>query len=223
MFIASSDWKQIIFRLTLALIVGCTIGLNRQRGGRPAGMRTFMLVSMGSALIVMIPLQVEGESPYATTNALSRTIQGVTTGVGFLGAGRILQQSSPRSKIPKIKGLTTAASIWVAAALGAAVGCGLWQMGLYGAFLTLITLSGVKRVGRLGAAHAEYMRLKPLFGLALQTRSRLLRKNQSQQTNNQIRKISTEKEKASLSHDINKPSTQTETDSIHRITRENSD
>jgi putative Mg2+ transporter-C (MgtC) family protein len=198
MFIASSDWKQIIFRLTLALVVGCMIGINRQRGGRPAGMRTFMLVSMGSALFVMIPLQVEGESPYATTNALSRTIQGVTTGVGFLGAGLILQQSSPKSKIPKIKGLTTAASIWVAAALGAAVGCGLWQMGLYGAFLTLITLSGVKRVGR----------------------SRLLRKNQYQQVNNQINQRSTEK--ASLSHDTNKPSTQTETDSIPR-TRQNSD
>lgn len=155
MFIDSSDWKQIIFRLTLALVIGCMIGLNRQSGGRPARIRTFMLVSMGSALIVMIPLQVEGESPYATTNALSRTIQGVTTGVGFLGAGLILQQSSPKSKIPKIKGLTTAASIWVAAALGAAVGCGLWQMGLYGALLTLITLSGVKRMRRLGSAHAS--------------------------------------------------------------------
>ncbi|MEY2833537.1 MAG: hypothetical protein RLZZ574_2796, partial [Cyanobacteriota bacterium] len=193
MFIASSDWKQIIFRLTLALLVGCIIGINRQRGGRPAGMRTFMLVSMGSALIVMIPLQVEGESPYATTNALSRTIQGVTTGVGFLGAGLILQQSSPKSKIPKIKGLTTAASIWVAAALGAAVGCGLWQMGLYGAFLTLMILSGVKRMGRLGAAHAWRLPFGYPKGLASRraTRSPLLRKNQDQQANNQIKKIST--------------------------------
>ncbi|BAZ44239.1 MgtC/SapB transporter [Chondrocystis sp. NIES-4102] len=141
MFIAASDWKQIIFRLTLALIIGCVIGINRQQGGRPAGMRTFMLVSMGSALFVMIPLLVEGESPYATTNALSRTIQGVTTGVGFLGAGLILQESSPKSKIPKIKGLTTAASIWVAAALGAAMGCGLWQIGLYGAFLTAVAVT----------------------------------------------------------------------------------
>lgn len=147
MFIPSNDWMNIAFRLTLSLIVGCLIGINRQRG-RPAGMRTFMLVSMGSALFVMLPLQAEGDSPYAATNALSRTIQGVTTGVGFLGAGLILQQSSKKSELPKVRGLTTAASIWIAAALGAAIGCGFWQTGLVGAVLTLVTLSGVKRVQR---------------------------------------------------------------------------
>lgn len=148
MFLTSNDWLHIAFRLTLALLVGCLIGLNRERKGRPAGMRTFMLVSMGAALFVMIPLQVEGDSPYAATNALSRTIQGVTTGVGFLGAGLILQQPPEESETPKVRGLTTAASIWIAAALGAAIGCGLWQMGLLGALLTLVTLSGVKRVRR---------------------------------------------------------------------------
>ncbi|MBD2627391.1 MgtC/SapB family protein [Trichormus variabilis] len=149
MFLAANDLPHIAFRLTLALLVGCIIGLNRQKGGRPAGMRTFMLVSMGAALFVMIPLQVEGESPYAATNALSRTIQGVTTGVGFLGAGLILQESPRRDEVPKVRGLTTAASVWIAAGLGAAIGCGLWQMGLLGALLTLITLSGVKRLNRL--------------------------------------------------------------------------
>jgi putative Mg2+ transporter-C (MgtC) family protein len=74
MFLASNDWFHIGIRLVLALLVGCLIGLNRQKGGRPAGMRTFMLVSMGSALFVMIPLQAEGESSFAATNALSRTI-----------------------------------------------------------------------------------------------------------------------------------------------------
>ncbi|MEH2341689.1 MgtC/SapB family protein [Nostoc sp.] len=109
MFIAANDWPHIAFRLSLALLVGCLIGFNRQQGGRPAGMRTFMLVSMGAALFVMIPLQAEGESPYAATNALSRTIQGVATGVGFLGAGLILQESPRKSATPKVKGLTTAA------------------------------------------------------------------------------------------------------------------
>jgi putative Mg2+ transporter-C (MgtC) family protein len=70
----SNDWATLSFRLGLALLVGCLIGLNRQQGGRPAGIRTFMLVSMGAALFVMIPLQAEGDSPYAATNALSRTI-----------------------------------------------------------------------------------------------------------------------------------------------------
>ncbi|BAZ37091.1 MgtC/SapB transporter [Calothrix sp. NIES-4101] len=124
------------------------IGLNRQKGGRPAGMRTFMLVSMGSALFVMIPLQAEGENLFATTNALSRTIQGVTTGVGFIGAGLILQESPRESASPKVKGLTTAASVWISAGLGAAIGCGLWQMGLMAGVLTLVTLSGVKRLSR---------------------------------------------------------------------------
>jgi putative Mg2+ transporter-C (MgtC) family protein len=146
MFIVSNDWLQIGSRLLMALLVGCLIGLNRQKGGRPAGMRTFMLVSMGSALFVMIPLQAEGDSPFAATNALSRTIQGVSTGVGFIGAGLILQDSSRESAQPKVRGLTTAASVWIAAGIGAAIGCGLWQMGLMAGVLTLVTLSGVKRL-----------------------------------------------------------------------------
>jgi len=85
MFVNSSNWGEIAFRLIVAMLVGFLIGLNRQQGGRPAGVRTFMLVSLGAALFVMIPLQAEAESPYATTNALSRTIQGVATGVVFLG------------------------------------------------------------------------------------------------------------------------------------------
>jgi putative Mg2+ transporter-C (MgtC) family protein len=129
MFITANDWPHIAFRLSLALLVGCLIGFNRQQGGRPAGMRTFMLVSMGAALFVMIPLQAEGESSYNAANALSRTIQGVATGIGFLGAGLILQESpSKKSAVPKVKNLTTAACIWTAAGLGAAIGCGLWQM-----------------------------------------------------------------------------------------------
>lgn len=97
-------------------------------------------------MFVMIPLQAEGDSPYAATNALSRTIQGVATGVGFIGAGMILQQSHQGMGKLEVKGLTTAATIWVAAGLGAAIGCGLWQMSLIGAILTLIILSGVKKI-----------------------------------------------------------------------------
>lgn len=146
MFINSDDWVSIITRLTLAVLVGCLIGINRQQRGRPAGMRTFMLVSLGAAMFVMIPLQVEGDSPYAATNALSRTIQGVASGVGFIGAGMILQQSRQEFGKLEVKGLTTAATIWVAAGLGAAIGCGLWQMSLIGAIWTLVTLSGVKKI-----------------------------------------------------------------------------
>lgn len=144
--IHSNDWQTIGFRLVLALLVGCIIGLNRQRGGRPAGMRTFMLVSMGAAMFVMIPLQAETDASFSTTNALSRTIQGVATGVGFLGAGLILHESPKKSTVTKVRGLTTAAAVWIAAGLGATIGCGFWQMGLIGAILTLLTLSGMKRI-----------------------------------------------------------------------------
>ena len=155
MFIHSNDWASLIFRLTLALLVGCLLGFNRQQGGRPAGIRTFMLVSMGAAMFVMIPLQAEGDSPYAATNALSRTIQGVATGVGFIGAGMILQQSHQELGKLEVKGLTTAATIWVAAGLGAAIGCGLWQMSLIGAIWTLVTLSGVKKLQKSLLSHLK--------------------------------------------------------------------
>ncbi len=104
------------------------------------------LVQMSERSVVMIPLQAEGDSPYAATNALSRTIQGVASGVGFIGAGMILQQSREELGKLEVKGLTTAATIWVAAGLGAAIGCGLWQMGVIGMIGTLVTLSGVKRI-----------------------------------------------------------------------------
>lgn len=148
MFFATDSWPTMVFRLSFAALVGLVIGLNRERRGRSAGMRTFMLVSTGAAMFVMIPLQADGDSSFAAANALSRTIQGVATGVGFLGAGLILQPQSKQSNTVKVRGLTTAASVWMAAALGAAIGCGLWQMCLFGSVLSLLTLSGVKRVRR---------------------------------------------------------------------------
>lgn len=162
-FFSSSDWQSITFRLTTALLVGGAIGFNRQQPGRPAGLRTFMIVSLGAAAFVMIPLQVDGESTFYSTNALSRTIQGVATGVGFLGAGMILQQSHQISKA-EVKGLTSAATIWLAAGLGAAAGCGLWQMCLIGTLMALAVLSGVKKLKKssLIRLHKYKLRQTPL-------------------------------------------------------------
>jgi putative Mg2+ transporter-C (MgtC) family protein len=91
----------------------------------------------------MIPLQAEENNTFASTNALSRTIQGVSAGVGFLGACTILQQVQQKTTKPQVKGLTSAASIWLAAGLGTAAGCGLWKMSLIGTLLALIILSTV--------------------------------------------------------------------------------
>lgn len=145
-FFNSSDWQSVIFRLSLALLVGCAIGINREQPGRPAGLRTFMIVSLGAAIFVMIPLQIDSENTFSSANALSRTLQGVATGVGFLGAGIILQQTQHKFGRAQVKGLTSAATIWLAAGLGAAAGCGLWRMSLIGTVFALIVLSGVKKL-----------------------------------------------------------------------------
>lgn len=163
MFFSPSDWQSVTFRLIVALLVGGVIGINRQRSGRPAGLRTFMVVSLGAALFVMIPLQVGSDSSLAddvmarstALNAMARIAQGVATGVGFLGAGVILRQSRQPFGQEEIKGLTTAASIWLAGGLGAAAGCGLWRMSLIGTLSALAVLSGVKRLKKSNLIRLE--------------------------------------------------------------------
>ncbi|WRH67666.1 MAG: MgtC/SapB family protein [Planktothrix sp. GU0601_MAG3] len=143
MFFPSDDWLTILFRLGIALLIGGVIGLDREQPSRPAGLRTYMIVSLGAAIFVMITLQAGLD--LNSTNALSRTIQGIATGVGFIGAGLIFQQSKPNLK-PKVKGLTSAAALWLTAGLGTATGCGLWQMSLIGTLMTLLILRGFKKV-----------------------------------------------------------------------------
>lgn len=106
-----------------------------------------MLVSLGAALFVLALLQTSTANDAA--DPLSRAIQGVATGVGFLGAGEILHESRQASSKSRVRGLTSAAAIWVVAALGVMVGCGLWQVSLIGVLLTLLILSGTKRLERL--------------------------------------------------------------------------
>lgn len=142
--VSPNDWSLIFFRLCLALVVGAIIGLDRQLSHKPAGLRTHMLVSFGSALFVLIPLQLMTNPD--SQNELSRVIQGIASGVGFLGAGVILRDSQQKLKVADVHGLTTAAAIWVAAALGIAAGCGLWQMGLIGALMSLVVLRVFKNL-----------------------------------------------------------------------------
>ncbi|MEO5624928.1 MAG: MgtC/SapB family protein [Dokdonella sp.] len=108
-------------RLTLAVIVGGLIGLNRDLAHKPAGVRTHALVSLGTALMVLVVMPV-GDDNARHYDALSRVIQGVLTGIGFLGAGVILRDPEMRH----VSGLTTAATIWLTALLGVACGAGLY-------------------------------------------------------------------------------------------------
>lgn len=134
------ELSAILLRLGSAAIAGAVIGWEREAKDRSAGLRTHMLVSSGAAIFVLIPI-LNGDLAQSP-DALSRVIQGVATGVGFLGAGEILHISD-RGKY-RIRGLTSAAAIWISAALGLAAGCGLWHLTSIAALLSLMILRILK-------------------------------------------------------------------------------
>jgi len=120
----------ILLRLVAALVCGAVIGLNREFHRKPAGFRTFALVSLGSAIVV-IAMEDRGGP-----DAISRVVQGILTGIGFLGAGVIFR----REAFNKVSGLTTAAAIWLTAGLGIAAGLGQYHVTLAGTVIGLLML-----------------------------------------------------------------------------------
>ncbi len=132
---ARQFWR-IFIRLVAAMIVGAVVGVQRERSGKPAGVRTHMLVALGAALFVVGPMEfgmVESD--------LSRVIQGLVTGIGFLGAGAILKLEDKR----EIEGLTTAAGIWMTAAMGLAVGLGRFGLAFISVIFAWFVLAVVQR------------------------------------------------------------------------------
>jgi putative Mg2+ transporter-C (MgtC) family protein len=127
--------EETALRLGAALVVGALFGLNRELHGKPAGLRTHALVCLGAAAVAIIILRTPDGHLAADANALSRVVQGVLTGVGFLGAGVIL-----RDPAGHVTGLTTAATIWVCAVLGLICGLGHWVVLGITVALTTITL-----------------------------------------------------------------------------------
>ena len=121
-----------VIRLLVAGLLGAVVGLQRERTGKAAGLRTHMLVSAGAAIFVLAPLQ-SGMGD----DALSRVIQGLTTGIGFIGGGAILKLSHQQ----QVQGLTTAAGIWMTAGVGVAAGLGRHGTALAGALLTWVILA----------------------------------------------------------------------------------
>jgi putative Mg2+ transporter-C (MgtC) family protein len=126
--------EETALRLGAALLVGTILGLNRELHGKPAGLRTHALVSLGAALAVIIILRSPDGSLSTDANAVSRVVQGILTGVGFLGAGVILHDPNGH-----ISGLTTAATIWICAVLGLVCGLGHWVV--LGTAIVLIVVS----------------------------------------------------------------------------------
>jgi len=129
------DTSELVLRLLAAAVIGSGIGIDREVRGKPAGMRTHALVSLGAALCTIVVVRV-APAGYEHVDAVSRVIQGIIAGVGFLGGGAILK--SPES----VHGLTTAASIWFVAALGIACGTGQWVAALVAVALALLVLIG---------------------------------------------------------------------------------
>ena len=132
-----NEWEAIV-RTIAALVAGGAIGLERSYHGRAAGLRTYALVSFGSALLVaggqyeLFSSKDSGE--------VTRIIQGIVTGIGFLGAGVIVKEGF------SVRGLTTAASIWVASAIGVVLGAGSYWMGVAATVVTLVALTILRKI-----------------------------------------------------------------------------
>ncbi|MEO8312880.1 MAG: MgtC/SapB family protein [Caldimonas sp.] len=134
---------RIVVRLVLAAVLGGALGYERERSGKAAGLRTHMLVAVGAALVMLVPQQGG-----MAVGDLSRVIQGIVTGVGFLGAGAIIKHRSEHS----VQGLTTAAGVWMTAAIGIACGLGRDATAVISTVLALIVLSVVPHlVGKVEA------------------------------------------------------------------------
>ena len=132
---------EISLRLALALGAGAAIGLERTFHGRPAGFRTHALVSLGAALLMTCAVfMLAGAGPLGDPAAPSRIAQGVMTGIGFLGAGVIFKERL------SVQGLTTAASVWITAALGLLFGAGFWAPGVISLGAILLTLTVLRFV-----------------------------------------------------------------------------
>jgi len=129
-------YPEILLRLGMALLAGIILGLNRWMHHKSAGIRTHSLVALGAALVMLLI----GSFPGADAQAASRVLQGLITGIGFLGAGVIIHQDHSQT----IHGLTTAASVWACAILGATFGSGFYVLGLcaMSAMLLILILGG---------------------------------------------------------------------------------
>lgn len=138
------DWLyfgDVLLTLVLAALLGGLIGLERELKGRWAGLRTHILVALGAAIFVLAAVPSTEKSP----GELTRVLQGIATGVGFIGAGTIIKLTDR----VEVKGLTTASSIWAAAGVGTAAGMRLYFLAVCGTLLCLVVLQTLRHVERV--------------------------------------------------------------------------
>lgn len=141
-----ADLTRITLRLLIAGLLGGLLGYERERKGKAAGLRTHMLVALGAALFVLIPLQAG-----AAIEEMTRVLQGIIAGIGFLGAGAIIKVVEHE----EATGLTTAAGIWLTAAIGVATGMGQESLAILSATLALIILALLPKVTHIHEDHSN--------------------------------------------------------------------
>lgn len=131
-----------IFKLCLSMLLGCCVGVERKRKGQIAGIRTFALISMGATLAMLLSVYVPQEYLGLKNGDPGRIAAQVITGIGFLGAGAIIQMKG------SVRGLTTAASIWMVATIGMAVGVGMYVVSIVATALILVVLLLIEALER---------------------------------------------------------------------------
>lgn len=137
------DFQQMIIRFLVALALGAFIGWERESVGKKAGVRTAMMVSGGSALFTIISISIPylvGLDPAKLSVLPDRVISTIVVGIGFLGAGIILKTGG------QVRGLTTAAVVWITAAIGVLVGLGLMQFALVSALIIVVVLYALRKI-----------------------------------------------------------------------------
>ena len=134
------NWVGAIVKLVLSLLLGATIGMERRRKGQIAGLRTFALISMGATLAMLISIYIPQEYMGLKNGDPGRIAAQVVSGVGFLGAGAIIQMKG------SVRGLTTAAGIWMTACIGLAVGAGMYLISIITTLLIIFILVNIERI-----------------------------------------------------------------------------
>lgn len=137
--IAITPWSAV-FRLCLALVLGSLIGVERKRKGQIAGLRTFALISLGACLAMVLSIYVPQQCMGLKNGDPGRIAAQVISGIGFLGAGAIIQMKG------SVRGLTTAAGIWVSAAIGMTVGVGMYGIAVLATLLVIMLLTAIERL-----------------------------------------------------------------------------
>ena len=146
-----------IGKLFISMLLGCAVGFERRLKGQPAGMRTFALISMGATLAMLISIYVPQEYMGLKNGDPGRIAAQVVTGLGFLGAGAIIQMKG------SVRGLTTAAGIWMAATIGMAVGLGMYEVSATATVLMLVVLHVFERLEHRAMLGAESRTIRMLI------------------------------------------------------------